>query len=179
MKQPGILAIESIVARLLVPTDQHTPKTVQPTMRALHHPSAGFETNFLLQCLGFFPPCTNVGREAKLLQEVSHLIIVIAFLQTQPLRRVWGRGGPLYGDLSIVSRAILKSWRWAPSPARPMGPPRPSVRPLRLVPLLPRSVGFLPTFFPPEGRFGHRAVHREPLPINALQGLVVHQTLFP
>ena len=47
------------------------------------------------------------------------------------------------------------------------------------MPLLPRSVGCLPTFFPPEGGFGHRPVHREPCPVNALQGVVVHQALFP
>src|SRR5215510_807722 len=88
-----------IVAYLLVPTDQHAPKTVHPTMRALHHPSAGFETSFFLQCLGFFPPGPNMSRETKLLQEVSHLVIVIALIQTQPLRRVWSRVGSLYSDL--------------------------------------------------------------------------------
>src|SRR5262250_2945887 len=87
------------VAHLLVPTDQHAPKTVHPTMRALHHPSAGFETRFFLQGLGFFPPGPHMRREAKLLQEVSHLVIVIALLQTQPLRRVWRRVGSLYSDL--------------------------------------------------------------------------------
>ena len=47
------------------------------------------------------------------------------------------------------------------------------------MPLLPRSVGFLPTFFPPEGSFGHRAVHCEPCPVNTLQGVVFHKALFP
>src|SRR5262245_27103316 len=53
--------------------------------------------------------------------------------------------------LAIVSRVSLKSLRFAPSTARPSGTPRPSVRTLRLVPILQRSVGFLPTFFPPKG----------------------------
>src|SRR5262249_27257311 len=88
-----------IVAHLLVPTDQHAPKTIHPTIRALHHPSAGFETSFFLQCLGFFPTCSHMSRAAKLLQEVSHLVIVIALIQTQPLWRVRSRVGPLYRDL--------------------------------------------------------------------------------
>jgi len=37
----------------------------------------------------------------------------------------------------------------------------------------------LPTFAPPEGGFGHRPVHRKPFPVNALQGVVFHQALFP
>src|SRR5262245_25890716 len=87
-----------IVAHLLVPTDQHAPKTVHPTMRALHDPSSGFETRFFLQCLGFFPPRPNMSREAKLLQEVSDLVIVIALIQAQPLWRLGRHIWPLRRD---------------------------------------------------------------------------------
>src|SRR5262245_3080560 len=81
--------------------------------------------------------------------------------------------------LSMVSRVSLKSLRLAPSTVRPMGTPPPSVSRLRFVPILPRSVGFLPTFFPPKRGFGHGAIHRQPRPINALQGVICHQPLFP
>jgi hypothetical protein len=47
--------------------------------------------------------------------------------------------------------------------------PCPSVNRLRLTPPLARSVGFGPVFFPPEWRLGHRAVHAQPVPVNALQ----------
>jgi hypothetical protein len=57
--------------------------------------------------------------------------------------------------------------------------PPPSVRTRRLVPIFPRSVGCLPTCFPPKGGFGHRAVHRQPLPINAFQGLVFDKAARP
>src|SRR5262245_55418817 len=87
------------VAHLLVPTDQHAPKTVHPTLRALPHPSAGFATRFFLPCLGFFPPGPHMSRAAKLLQEVSPLVIVITLLQTQPLRRGRSRVGSLYSAL--------------------------------------------------------------------------------
>src|SRR5918992_4653014 len=79
----------------------------------------------------------------------------------------------------MVSSTILKSLRFAPSTARPIGTPSPSVRRLRLVPSFPRSVGFLPTFFPPKGGFGHRSVHGQPLPVNTLQGFVHSQALLP
>src|SRR5512134_3120161 len=79
----------------------------------------------------------------------------------------------------MVARAILKSLRLAPSTARPRGTPRPSVNTLRLVPIFPRSVGFLNTFFPPKGRFHHGPVYRESFPVNPLQGIIGHQALLP
>jgi hypothetical protein len=79
----------------------------------------------------------------------------------------------------MVALAILKSWRLAPSTAWPMGMPPPSVRRRRLVPIFPRSVGCLPTCFPPQWGFGHRAVQRQPLPITAFQGLVCNQAALP
>lgn len=60
-----------------------------------------------------------------------------------------------------------------------MGTPPPAVRTRRFVPRLPRSVGFLPTFSPPKGGVGHRAIQRQPLPGNPLQGVRVSQALFP
>ena len=47
--------------------------------------------------------------------------------------------------------------------------PWPSVNRLRLTPPLARSVGFGPVFFPPERRLGHRPVHAQPVPRDALQ----------
>lgn len=70
------------------------------------------------------------------------------------------------GMLSIVSRASLKSTLFAPATASPRGMPRASVRRLRLVPRLARSVGFGPVFFPSERCFRHRAVHRQPVPVD-------------
>jgi hypothetical protein len=48
-----------------------------------------------------------------------------------------------------------------------------------LGPVWPRSVGFLPTFVPPERGCGHRPVHRQPVPVKALQGVVFPKALFP
>src|SRR5436305_4317039 len=81
--------------------------------------------------------------------------------------------------LSIVSLSSLKSLRFEPSTTTPMGTPPPSVSRLRLVPCLPLSVGFLPTFSPPERGFRHRPVHRKPLPIDPAQHVVFGQPYLP
>jgi hypothetical protein len=57
--------------------------------------------------------------------------------------------------------------------------PRASVRRLRLVPLLARSVGLGPVFSPAQGGLGHRAIQGEPPPVNALQLLVGEQARDP
>lgn len=57
--------------------------------------------------------------------------------------------------------------------------PPPSTSRLRLTPLLARSVGFLPVFFPPEGRLGHAPVHAQPLPVDALQAVVLRKPRLP
>src|SRR5215467_16082453 len=71
--------------------------------------------------------------------------------------------------LSIVARSSFISWRLAPSIAKPIGTPCPSVSRERLTPLLPRSVGLGPVFSPPKRRFGHRPIHTQEAPIDALQ----------
>src|SRR5437764_10382911 len=81
--------------------------------------------------------------------------------------------------LSIVGRSSFISWRLAPSIARPMGTPCPSVSRLRLTPLLPRSVGLGPGFFPTQGRFGHRPIHRKPVPVDPAGLLTLLQSCLP
>ena len=45
----------------------------------------GFETSFLFDGLGLFPPAADMGREAKRLQGLTHLIKVVALIQAQTL----------------------------------------------------------------------------------------------
>src|SRR5438270_9385519 len=81
--------------------------------------------------------------------------------------------------LSSVASTSFLSCRLAPSMASPSGMPLASTSRLRLAPSLPRSVGFLPTFFPPERGFRHRPVHRQPVPIDPLQRVVFLQADSP
>jgi hypothetical protein len=39
--------------------------------------------------------------------------------------------------------------------------------------------GVLAHLFPPSGGFRQRSIHRQPGPVNALQGVIVHEALFP
>src|SRR5438270_13378491 len=81
--------------------------------------------------------------------------------------------------LSSVSRTIFRSGRLAPSTASPTGMPRPSTSWLRLTPRLARSVGFLPVFFPPEGRLGHAPVQAQERPVDPPGTVVVEQPGLP
>src|SRR3954467_5988212 len=67
---------------------------------------------------------------------------------------------------SIVSLRSFCSTTFAPAIATPNGPPSPSVSRLFLVPSLPRSVGFLPVFFPPEPGLAQHRVGTLPLPLH-------------
>src|SRR6266852_6737807 len=83
------------------------------------------------------------------------------------------------GMLSRVSAASLPAGRLAPATANPTGMPSASTSRLRLTPFLARSVGFLPVFFPPEGRLGHTPVHAQPGPVDPLPVVVGHQARLP
>src|SRR5690349_7504300 len=81
--------------------------------------------------------------------------------------------------LSSVARTNFMSCRLAPSTARPIGTPAPSVNTERLTPPLLRSVGFGPVFFPPKRRFGHRPIHTQPVPVDTLQLVEVFHAVLP
>jgi hypothetical protein len=57
--------------------------------------------------------------------------------------------------------------------------PLPSTSRLRLTPRLARSVGFLPVFFPPEGRLGQAPVQAQPGPVDLLQVVVLVKAPLP
>src|SRR5258708_21981961 len=81
--------------------------------------------------------------------------------------------------LLSVPATIFMSLRLAPSTARPTGMPAASTNRLRLVPCLARSVGFLPVFFPPEGRLGHAPVHTRPGPVDPFPIIIGSQPPLP
>ena len=83
------------------------------------------------------------------------------------------------GILQIVSANILKSFLLALATHRPMGTPLASVRSERLVPLLLRSTGLGPVFFPRQGSLGHRAIHCQPTPVDAVERIILGQPGLP
>ena len=67
----------------------------------------------------------------------------------------------------------------APLIATPIGTPRASVSTERLVPSLPRSVGFLPVFSPTQRRLTHRSVNALPIPLNGFELVIFKQACLP
>ena len=77
--------------RLLIPTDQNATKTVHPTMRSFHHPASSAFSSFFLDRFRFFTPTSDVRRKSKFFQNVSHFVIIVAFVQTHILLFLAGR----------------------------------------------------------------------------------------
>src|SRR4051794_29592185 len=74
---------------------------------------------------------------------------------------------------SMVDCRSLQSGTLAPAITADSPPPSPSVRTCFLVPFLPRSVGFLPVFSPPEAGLAQHPVGRLPLPLDAAEFLAL------
>src|SRR4051812_24835942 len=80
---------------------------------------------------------------------------------------------------SIVSRSSRWSFTLAAASTAPRGPPSASTSTLSLVPFFPRSVGFLPTFFPPEPGLAQPTVRALPLPVHGPQFVTLGRQLGP
>src|SRR3954471_14105418 len=80
---------------------------------------------------------------------------------------------------SIVSRSSRWSFTLAAASTAPRGPPSASTSTLSFVPFFPRSVGFLPTFFPPEAGLAHPPVGRLPPPVHGPQLVALPDQLGP
>src|SRR4051794_27357209 len=80
---------------------------------------------------------------------------------------------------SMVAPRSFWSTTLAAAVTTPSGPPAPSTRILFLVPFLPRSVGFLPTFFPPEPGLAQPAVGALPLPVHSPQFVALPDEFLP
>jgi hypothetical protein len=140
-----------IVAHFFVPADQQAPEAIHPTMRPLHDPPVGFESSLLLERLGLFPPRPDMGGEVTFGQQVPHLVIVIACVQTHPLWVIWGRLRPHDRDTldGLPNRLEIMAIRplhgEADRHATAVG------EHAALGANLARSVGCLPTCFPLQG----------------------------
>src|SRR6266704_3879746 len=80
---------------------------------------------------------------------------------------------------SIVSRSSRWSFTLAAASTAPSGPPSASTSTLSLVPFFPRSVGFFPTFFPPEPGLAQSPVGRLPLPVHGAEFVALLEELRP
>jgi hypothetical protein len=118
---------------------------------ALDDPAASTEAGLAFELLRFFGARTDVCGEGKLCGEFAHLVVVVAAVETEPLRLLRGRlrtldGNALdrgAGELEVVQ--VRARWR---DPKRDALTLREEA-PFR--PFLALSVGFGPVCSPPSG----------------------------
>ena len=87
-----------VILRLLVPADKQPTKAIHPGMRPFHHPTTCFVPGLPLNGSGLFSSRTNMGGKAEFVQDVAHLLVVIALRQTHPLRLPFSCLGTLEDD---------------------------------------------------------------------------------
>src|SRR5258707_242448 len=75
-----------IVLGFLVPTDENSAETIQPTVRSFYHPTPRFDAGVTFQFLRLFASAMNVGGKAELFHQVADLVIVITFVHAHSLR---------------------------------------------------------------------------------------------
>lgn len=163
-----------VVPDFLFPSDQDATTAVHPTMASsTTQRLAGLSGSRLLsspreRICGVMPQ--------KMIAQRSHFASYPLSRQRCTSTAVSGRST---GMLSIVVSTKVMSFSFAAPTASPTGIPLVSVSKLLLTPLLPRSVGFGPLFFPSQGGFCHSPVHGQPRPIDAFGLVVFEKPLLP
>src|SRR5215831_9872968 len=75
-----------IMLRLFIPAYQDASEAVHPGVRPLHHPTPGLLPRLLFHRLCFLTTRANMRGEPKCLQNIAHLLIVVAFVEAHALR---------------------------------------------------------------------------------------------
>ena len=134
-----------------LPAGEDAPEAVEPGVGAFDDPAAGAEASLAFDRLRFFAAAADVGGERELLAEVADLVVVVAAVEAEPLRRLRCRCGSLDRDrfdrgasqLEIVQ--VRARWRDPDRDALALGEER-SFRPFFAL-----SVGLGPVSSPPSG----------------------------
>lgn len=136
-----------------LPAGEDAAEAIQPGVGAFDDPAAGAETGLVLDRLRFFAATADVGGEAELVEQLAHLVVVVAAVEAQTLRRGKRRLGPL--DRNRLERRACQLEVVAVR-ARGADPDRDALalgeeRSFR--PFFALSVGFGPVSSPPNGAF--------------------------
>jgi hypothetical protein len=136
-----------------LPADEDPAEAVEPGLGALDDPAAGAEAGFAFERLRLLPARAHVGGEAELGSELVHLRKVVALVQTEPLRPLRSRAGPLDRDRLDGGSAELEvvQIRAGRFDAERDALTLAEEAPFR--PFLALSVGFGPVAAPPSGAF--------------------------
>ena len=134
-----------------LPPGQDATEAGEPGVGAFDDPAAGAEAGLALDRLRFFATAADVRSEAELLGEFAYLVVVVAAVEAEPLRRVCCRRRSRDRDrvergateLEVVQ--VRARWRDPERDALALGEER-SFRPF-----LALSVGLGPVSSPPNG----------------------------
>ncbi len=134
-----------------LPAGEDAAEAIQPGVGAFDDPTAGAEAGLALDRLRFFATAADVRSEAELLGEFAYLVVVVAAVEAEPLRRLRCRCRSLDRDrldrgaaeLEVVQ--VRARWRNPERDALALGEER-SFRPFFAL-----SVGLGPVNSPPSG----------------------------
>src|SRR5438067_125147 len=87
-----------IVLWFFVPTDEQAAKAVHPGMCPFHDPTPCLETSLLFDGFGLLSAWADMGGKAEFVQDIAHLVVVVAFVQAHPLRVLLAWLGTLDDD---------------------------------------------------------------------------------
>jgi len=71
-----------------LPAGEDAAEAIQPGVGAFDDPTAGAEAGLALDRLRFFATAADVRSEAELLGEFAYLVVVVAAVEAEPLRRL-------------------------------------------------------------------------------------------
>ena len=94
----GELEQGEVVGVFLRPADQQRPVAVEPGVAGLDDPAAGAPTRGVQLQLDLFAARADMRRVAALGDELADRLVVVAAVETQPLRLFGCRLGPLDRD---------------------------------------------------------------------------------
>ena len=118
-----------------LPAGEDAAEAVEPGVAAFDDPAAGAEAGLAFDRLCLFAAAADVGGEREFLGELTDLVVVVGGVEAEPVRRLPASARAVRsGCDSIVLRASLWSFRFAPAGAIPIGTPLPSVRSDRFAP---------------------------------------------
>ena len=81
-----------------LPAGEDAAEAIQPGVGAFDDPAAGAEAGLAFDCLRFFATAADVRGEAELGGEFAYLVVVVAAVEAEPLRRGCCRCGSLDRD---------------------------------------------------------------------------------
>ena len=158
-----------VILRFLLPPDQYPAESIHPAMSTFHHPAAGSTNSLLFELPRFLTTRADMGRKAKFSQDIADFLIVVARIQTHPLRMLGRRRWALHHQARQRWLRQFHIVAIGPCHRHPQRNAVPFAQQATLNPTFGsvRRVGTC--CLTAQRRFGDGAVHAQPGPIEALE----------